>query len=241
MAETSGWTEHETALWWTCQFGADISDPEKRKRPAVPVSFAMRNGTGEYVYQWGAFQRSEFGVAPKVAQKSKQSTGFLSSTGELIADITFGSSGALGADVLMSGAKASRVAVKNKRNQSQAQADAVPAWRALDSGNIYLTDFGYYIESDGEILPYPNGSIIKADMVSAGVIDVTHNMAGGKQRRFALNTIWAELIFVSWAARHCSGHPQFPSLGWLPPEFVARVQASRAWTDPRMPALMPPN
>jgi len=52
------------------------------------------------------------------------------------------------------------------------------------------------------------------------------------------STNWAELIFVTWAMKHCPNHPQLQNLGWLPREFIERIRDAGVWQTSALPELM---
>ena len=213
------WSPHELALWWTCEVMRDRLRHE-RWPDAVPASFARQFHQEERIFQWGNYQRSWFGAAGDVSNHSSM--------------FSMGGFGAAG--VAVGGAPAGAAPPNGSANGSPIRTSAahhdVTEWRPIDQGLLYLSSHGYYLlPSTGVVLSFPLESMVQADVGGPGVLLGTYSMANGSQEQFSVASVWAELLFVMWAHEHCPDHPRLTNLGFLPPEFVERVQASGNWTD----------
>ncbi|MHB1138047.1 MAG: hypothetical protein ACYC2O_03765 [Microthrixaceae bacterium] len=215
------WTPHESALWATCEIMRDWLVHGSWPDP-IPYPFARQVDHSEQMIHWGDYQRSWFGAAGDGSYDS--STFFLGG---------FGAAGmALGAATL--GASA----IGNAGRKSRARRDATEMWRPIDSGHLYVSTHGYYIlPSTGGIFCFPQSSLLQADLGGPGVLLATHSMDGGHQSQFAITTVWAELLFVMWAHEYSPHHPRLTNLGFLPPEFIQRVEYSGVWEQSPLKAL----
>ena len=221
MSAVVKWSAHESALWWTCNFVRDLTR-SGRLPPPVPVTFAMQQAEDEFVYQWGNYHRSWFGAQGRAGyRRSFLFAGGFSPLGMGLGALTLGAS-----------------AVLNASRKARARQAATPMWRLSDSGTIYISTHGYYIANQYGLLPFAYDGHVSATLVQPGVFQYDMFMADGSQQRFATSTNWAELIFVTWAMKHCPNHPQLQNLGWLPHEFIERVRDAGVWQTSALPELM---
>lgn len=206
------WTEHESALWQTCNYLVEIFDHDRL--PAhIPIAFAHQFSSDEVVFAWSEFQRSWFGAAGDGSYNSSTFVvGGLSAGGLALGAATLGAS-----------------ALRNSSKKARARLDATDMWRPFDQGHLYISSGGFYLQSQHGLLPFSFGSIAQADLGAPGVLVYMAYMDGGGQEQFALTTIYAELIFALWAYSHAPHHPKLQNLGFLPSEFVARVQYAGVW------------
>ncbi len=215
------WSAHESALWWTCNVVRDLTRSGRLPAP-IPVAFAKQLGQDEFVYQWGSYDRSWFGAAGSADyRESWLVAGGLSPMGMRMGVLTLGAS-----------------AILNARRRARAEQAATPQWRPEGSGTIYISTHGYYLASANGFHPFASHQVMTASLVQPGVIAYDLAMADGSPQRFAMRTIWAELIFVTWALRHCASHPQLQNLGWLPDEFMERIRDAGIWRTSALPELM---
>ncbi len=209
------WTPHESALWWTCEVMRGRIRHERWPDP-IPASFARQFHHEERIFQWGDYQRSWFGATGDGSYNT--STFFMGGFG--VAGLALGAA-TLGAS-----------AIGNSARKSRARQDATQMWRPIDQGHLYISSHGYYLmPSTGGILGFPMESVMQADLGGPGVPLATNSMASGSQEQFSITSVWAELLFVMWAHEYCPGHPRLTNLGFLPPEFIQRVEYSGTWTD----------
>ena len=221
MSDIVDWTPHESALWWTCNYVRDLTRVDRLPQ-AVRVPFALQLDQGEFVYQSGTYERSWFGAAGDGSYRSSWLVaGAFSPLGIGLGALTLGASAAL-----------------NSSRKAQATQNATAMWRPLDSGTIYISTHGYYLENYSGLLPFGYNGHISAGIIGPGQLQFNVMMADGSQQRFAVSTNWAELIFVNWALRHCPNHPQMQNLGWLPREFIERIRYAGFWTKSSLPELM---
>jgi hypothetical protein len=221
MSAVTEWSAHESALWWTCNFVRDLTH-SGRLPPPLPVAFVMRHDQNEFVYQWGNYGRSWFGAEGSAGYRTSWLVaGGFSPLGIGLGALTLGASAAL-----------------NANRRARANQAATPMWRPCDSGAIYISTHGYYMANQHGILPFAYNGHVSANLVQPGVIQCDMFMADGSQQRFATSTNWAELIFVTWALKHCPNHPQLQNLGWLPREFIERIRDAGIWQTSALPELM---
>ena len=221
MSAVAEWSAHESALWWTCNFVRDLTR-SGRLPPPLPVAFAMQQAQNEFVYQWGSYDRLWFGAEGSAGyRRSWLVAGGFSPLGMSLGALTLGASAAL-----------------NAGRKARARQAATPMWRPSDSGTIYVSTHGYYLANQYGFLPFAYDRHVSANLVRPGVIAYDVLMADGSQQRFATSTNWAELIFVTWAMKHCPNHPQLQNLGWLPREFIERIRDAGVWQTSALPELM---
>ena len=221
MSAVAEWSAHESALWWTCNFVRDLTR-SGRLPPPLPVAFAMQQAQNEFVYQWGTYDRSWFRAAGTGEyRRSWLVAGGFSPLGMGLGALTLGASAAL-----------------NANRKARSRQAATPMWRPFDSGTIYISTHGYYMANQYGLLPFAYDGHVSANLVQPGVIAYDMSMADGSQQRFATSTNWAELIFATWALKHCPNHPQLQNLGWLPREFIERIRDAGVWQTSALPELM---
>lgn len=51
-------------------------------------------------------------------------------------------------------------------------------------------------------------------------------MADNTQQLHAITTVWAEMLFVTWAWTYCPAHPRLQNLGFLSNEFIQRADCA---------------
>jgi hypothetical protein len=221
MSDVVEWTPHESALWWTCIYLRDLTRLDRRPQP-VPVHFAMQQDPTEYVYQWGAYERSWFGAAGDGSYRNSWLVaGGFSPLGLGVGALTLGASAAL-----------------NSGRKARAKQAATATWRPIDTGAIYISTHGYYLANSSGLLSFGYNGHISAGIVRPRQLQFEVTMSDGQQQRFVLWSDWAELIFVNWALRHCPDHPQMRNMAWLPEDFLARIRDSGVSQQASLQELM---
>jgi hypothetical protein len=207
------WTEHERALWRTCEILVGLGRTGRWPDP-IPTAFARQISSDEHVVAWSEFERGWYGaIGDGSYQSSTFVAGGFSPLGVMLGAATLGAS-----------------ALGNSSRKARARKDAQQQWRRFDGGHLYVSTHGFYLLPGGvEVLAFPYSSILQADLGAPGVLVATISMASGGQEQFAVTTIWAELLFAVWAMDHCPQHPRLASLGFLPREFVERVAYAGVW------------
>lgn len=217
------WTEHESALWQTCNFLVEIVDHD-RLPAQIPVGFAHQFSADEVVFAGADFQRSWFGAIGDGSYNSSTFLlGGLSPGGLALGAATLGAS-----------------ALRNSSKKARAQHDATEMWRPVDEGQLFISSGGFYLNSRNGLLAFSFEALAQADLSAPGVIVYTAYMDGGGQEQFALTTIYAELIFALWAYSRAPHHPRLQNLGFLPSEFVERVRYAGVWDSSPLRALVEP-
>lgn len=113
----------------------------------------------------------------------------------------------------------------NSRARSRAIADACPKWRAVDAGELHISDYGIYVTGGQYGHRYFHwGAIRQADVVEHGCVQYTAETTAGSQT-FRLMSESAELVFAFWALARHRNHPQWIDGSWYPFD-VMRARAA---------------
>lgn len=148
----------------------------------------------EVVVAHGLYQRQWYGAATDGS--------YLRSTAVI------GWSSALGVATL--GATALNSAMNNARSRRVASRNAKEKWRELDSGRIYLSNDGFYLDSAifRSVLSFPWACVRTCESRGrSGRLEMQIGMEDGSMMSFRIRTEWAQLFVALWAAQRQPGHP----------------------------------
>ncbi|MEV1295208.1 hypothetical protein [Pseudonocardia sp. NPDC049635] len=124
-----------------------------------------------------------------------------------------GGTGLLGMTMLAATLGAS--AAGNKRRRQQAAAAMVPHWHVVDQGTIFVSYLGMYMQSTNGFFTWPWGAIPQGDLPQPEVFAFTGMTPNGSVQ-LAVNSVWAELVFVAWALARHRRHPRLHDGSWWP-------------------------
>lgn len=119
-----------------------------------------------------------------------------------------------GAVPLMLGHAVGR-AVGNSGRRAAAAAAAVPRWMVTETGHLFVSTHGFYLQSPNGLLHWTWDSIDGASVPAPGMFEMQGQSASGPVN-WRLGTHAAELLFVLWSLVRHPEHPQFVSQTWLP-------------------------
>ncbi len=219
---TVEWTPHESALWRTCEIVAGLV---RRGEPPEPmrVSFAHQLGVDERIFATSDYQRGWYGAGGDGSYRTS----------------TFVAGGFSPLGVVLGAATLGASIAGNSARKANARRAAEQRWRTFDVGQIYVSTHGFYLlPSTGGVLAFGLSSLLQVDLGAPGVLVADISMDSGSQEQFAITTVWAELLFVLWARDYCPNHPRLERLGFLPQEFLARVEYAGVWDASPMRELV---
>lgn len=220
--ESSEWTDRDAALLYTCHVGHLVqSNGDLGSIAEVLAPFPPRLGAYERLWVAGPFVLRDF-YAP--GDGSWQARGFIA-----------GGTGALGVGMLVGSVIGSANA--RSRARAQAAADAVPRWVPIGHGTLYVSRYGFYMQTPA-VFSWGWSSIDSASMVGPGVVHFSGTASSGPVS-WVLEAPWAELVFLVWALNRHRGHPQLVAGGWLPPGWVERAVAHGRPVPPGLTGLSP--
>lgn len=212
------WSPHDTAVWHTLRVVEAVRERRAELLPRVMTPFRPHLAEQEVVIAHGQFQLLTF--RPVGDGSYVQNNGFFFATG--------------GAGLAATAAFAIGQSSGNKRRRQQAAAMATPRWVPDDSGAIWVSTAGFYLNSPLGLRPWPWSSVVTTSLTAPGSIRVQGESTTGPVD-WILQSDWAELAFVCWAMSQHPDHPQFVGRTWVPPGWDERdaargraEQASRA-------------
>lgn len=221
MVSESQWSEHDSALWITCEVAAQLARGaivEPPQRFAAP--FPPRLEPGEEFWGGGGFEIARY-FARGDGSYTHHSGAFI---GGGVLGLTLGAGMAAGR------------AIGNAGRRRAAEHAATPRWHTVDSGELYVTCAGMYLRADQGISSWSWFDVVMADMV--GPRQMQFQPHGSEQ--LILRSDWAEMAFMLWALRRFPTHHQLLTGGWLPEGWLSRAAARHpsSLTTPRLPQLM---
>jgi hypothetical protein len=132
-----------------------------------------------------------------------------------------------------------RATGNNARRRAAADA-AMPRWTVIDGGQLYLAPSGFSMHSPGGLYNWDYASVDCADMVAPQCVHFQGLSTQGPVS-WILSSVWAELMFVSWALRLHRQHPQLVGGGWLPLDWLQRCETFGYRTRLATAVLLPSN
>lgn len=112
-------------------------------------------------------------------------------------------------------------AIGNSHRRAAAQRQAQPNWYPIDSGQVFVNQFGFYLRTRTDLLFWGWDSILECQMVDRGkVIFLGESLQG--RVNYILETDAAELIFALWSLVSQPMHVQFQQKIWLLPEWLEK-------------------
>lgn len=197
------WTQHDAALWHTCEIASDLAAgrmPTSTREVLAP--FPPRLGPGERFWASGGFDLLRLQAAGDGS--------YMHSSGMFFA------TGAVG--LAATAAFAVGQAAGNRSRREAAAAATVPQWTVVDQGELFVSAFGFYLQSQG-IWPWQWAAVNGAQMVAPRQVELYGDSEGGPVH-WIVTSDWAELLFITWALTIHPRHPQLIGGGWLPPGWL---------------------
>lgn len=212
------WTDADQAIWYTLDIVSAVAGGRAAACAPVLTSFPPTLAAGERVVANGGFGRLAFYAAGDGSYSHSTTV-------------------AVGGAPFVVGMLAVS-AIGNAARRSAAAAAANPAWRPLDSGMVFVSTAGFYLQTGQGLYPWGWWAITSAEMVGRGQVMVQGQSADGQGVAWIINSPWSELLFTLWAlARHRS-HPQLLNGGWIPPGWIDHAQAHGRWPERQVTELV---
>ncbi|QKV78285.1 hypothetical protein [Amycolatopsis sp. Hca4] len=221
------WTQRDEVLWYTCYLAALLAGGQSTQDVhEVLAPFPPTIGGDEKFWACGSFVLSDFRALGD-------------GSWQVSTPVVFGT-GAVGlglvAGTLVGGS------IAKSRARRAAQAAAVPRWVPIEQGNVYLSQYGFYMHTPS-VLRWPWTDISGLSVVAPATVHFSGNSEHGPIS-WMLQSDWAELLFVSWALAVHPRHPQLVTGGWLPPGWVEHARfhqrAPRAAPGAGIPGIAAP-
>lgn len=194
---TPTWTDSDTALWHTCRIAYGLETTNTLQQDAVATMFPL--AAGERALAVGSLTIDEYTAA---GDGTYQRSTFIA-----------GGTGAFGIALLAATAGGSAVA--NAKKKAKAARDAAQAWRHHTSGQITVTDQGFYIHDPQGLWRWDWGSIDLLQVAEKRTVVMQGRSTRGPLT-WRLSSDWAELVFVLWAHARHRQHPQYLTGEWVP-------------------------
>lgn len=204
-APSQPWTDHDSAVWHTCDIASRLLGDGLDKRPAVPSPFPPQLAEGERLLVEGAYDLSTY--RPVGDGSHTPSSGVFLATGRTGLALTAGF-----AVVRAAG---------NRRRAEHAWQDAQPRWVVDERGALWVSTAGFYLHTPNGLRPTPWRSVRAATLAGPGAVQLHLTSRDGEQS-WLIQSWWAELMFVLWALAVHPGHPTLQAGAWLPPGWRER-------------------
>lgn len=197
-------TDHDLFLWHTLRINDALDAGQDVDLPTLPVHFAPMRG--DVVWASSPYRRYRWD-APGDGSYYQQG-GFFFGTG------------AVGMAAMAGGILATEIG--NSARRRQAQLDTVQRWMETDTGELYLSRYGFYFASQNGLGSWSWEPVTSMELVNFGHVVMTGRSDAGSVR-WLLSTFAAELFFTLWARNRHPDHPQFGSRAWLHGDWFARM------------------
>ncbi|MBD8467250.1 MULTISPECIES: hypothetical protein [Plantibacter] len=212
------WTDADSALWHTCKF---VSQVEARQLPDLQVDtlFALRSA--EVAFARGPYSLDALRTAGN-GSYSHNSTFIMGSGGLGLA---------LGAGTLIGSA------IGNSNRRAQATADAQLAWRHDSTGQLVVTNQGFYLDTGSNLFAWDWGSVDSMEIIAFNYVQLSGTSTNGPVT-WRIASPWAELVFVLWAMGRHARHPQLVQRMWIPANWSDWARA-QGYPNPLLPSRVP--
>lgn len=202
-ASVRRWTDHDTALWHTCDVLAKLRLGQAQALPVLAVPFAMKlGGHEEWILASGNYKWARWAA--------------LSDGSYLHNDSVFFATGGVG--MALTAAFIGTRSIGNARRKRRAREDATPRWVWGNPGQIHVGTHGFYLQSTTGLVSWDWGSIDMLQIDAPATIRMQGRGDSGPVN-WMLTSIWAELVFVLWASTRNPNHPQLIDGSWLPTDW----------------------
>lgn len=203
------WSEHDSAVWHTCDIASRLLAGALHERPGVVSPFPPQLAVDELVLVQGTYERSTY--RPVGDGSWSRDGGMLLATG--------------GPGFALSAGVAVARAAGNRRRAEQAWQDAQPRWVVDERGTLWVSTAGFYLQTPVGLFPWAWGSVRAVTLVGPGLVQL-HARCGAGEVSLLLGSVWAELLLVLWALDVHPGHPALQAGAWLPPGWRERCVAA---------------
>lgn len=197
---------HDAALWRTLEINELIDSGGLTQVAPIPVTFASQIGADERFLGAGPFELLEFAAVGDGSYTHDSSFFF--------------ASGAMG--LALTGGMAAARAIGNTQRRAQAAADARARWKILDTGQLWVSQYGFYLRSHHGFFVWAWPSIHAMELIGPGRILLDGDSQNGSVH-WILQSDWSELAFTLWARERHPQHPQFLSRAWVTPGWEERT------------------
>lgn len=201
---TRTWTDADQALLYTCHLASDLLAGRAMRPARVPTPFPPQFSAQERYLAAGDFTLSIFD-APGDGTYQRDSS-FFFATGRAGLAVTAG--------------LAATRAVGNSRRKKQAAQDAIPRWLRRYAGIITISDHGLYLRTPQDFLSWNWALMQSCEVIGFNQVVVASPTADGRLTHWLLQSPYAELTFVLWAAARYPTHPQLADNSWLPDNWA---------------------
>ncbi|MCA0438311.1 MAG: hypothetical protein LCH98_17875 [Actinobacteria bacterium] len=200
--------QHDAAIWKTLLVN-ELSDVNRfHEVETVPVLFAPQLAPDERFVAAGHFQLYDYGAVGDGTYE--RNSGFFFAAGP--------------AGLALTGGVAAARAIGNASRRSRAASDAIPRWKVIDQGQIWVSHLGFSMRGQQSFLVWDWPSILAVELIGPGRLCFDGESDRGRIR-WILQSDWAELAFTLWARARHPQHPQFVGRTWIPPGWAERTIA----------------
>ena len=206
---------------------SDISPHDSAVAFALYVNDLLdRDGTTGDTIQWAApfpgqlgpketfLTQAPFQLREFTALQWRDGTSTAQSPG--VAAILTGSA----ADAVVMGQAVGTIIASSRRRDAE-----TPQWRVIDSGLVYISILGFYMQTARSILPWPWESIQSGELVGPGMFKFSGESTSGAVT-YIIESDMAELIFTLWSRIVHPVNPQFTSGAWIPTGWADHMEAA---------------
>jgi hypothetical protein len=216
------WTPRDEVLRYTCYLAALLSGGHSTQDVVeVLAPFPPTNADDEKLWATGPFVLSDFRALGD-------------GSWQVSTPVVFGT-GAIGVGLVAGSLVGGSIA--KSRARRAAQAAAVPRWVPIEQGQLYLSQYGFYMHTPN-VLRWSWSEVTGASVVAPATVHFTGNSVDGPIS-WLLQSDWAELLFVTWALTIHPRHPQLLTGGWLPPGWLEHARFHHRPPDPAPGAGLP--
>ena len=203
------WSEHDSAIWHTCEIASRLIAGSVGERPPIACPFPPQIAGDEQLLVQGGFDLFTHRAAGDGSYN--HDGGMYVATGR-------------GGLAMTAGVAAARASA-NRRRRNVAAAATTPRWVLDDRGCLWVSTAGFYLQTAGGLFPWPWGSVQSAMLTGPATVHVQGSSEAGPVS-WTLQSHWSELLFVLWAITVHNQHPSLPNGGWLPPGWRERCAAA---------------
>lgn len=205
-----GFSQHDSAIWRTVRINTAMDRNELHTLEHLGTPFAPSIAPGsEHMLVNGTYVLAVYRALGDGTYQHNNS--FFFATGTLGLALTAG--------------MAAGQAAGNSSRRNQAAMNAVPRWVVDDQGMVFVSDRGFYFQSQLGHREWNFDFIGEMELCGPALVRMVGQSTTG-QVHFMIQSDWSELIFSLWARARHPHHAQFKGATWIPPGWRERAEAA---------------
>lgn len=209
--QSSEWTARDQTLLRTAQIMYALGRGEYDRIDPLSVSFAVGGSYPDNKIVLNApFTLYSFEATGDGSYQ--HNSGFFFATG--------------GVGLALTGAYMVGRAIGNANRRNAAAQAATPTWHPIDTGFIFVNQYGFYLRTPVNLLWWNWASIAEAQMIAPRQFAMLGDAGNRGRVNYVIDSDAAELVFALWASAQVPQHAQLRQRIWLIPAWFEKYRAT---------------